>query len=79
MDPLIIILVVFDEFIFLGCEIAGDGHCDDAANEPQCDFDGGDCCLANKTTEYCQICLCYADNPKGAWSESPESLSDKAN
>ena len=22
----------------------GDGICDDAANSPQCDYDGGDCC-----------------------------------
>ena len=62
-------IIVFDEFassfFYLGCDIAGDGHCDDSTNEPQCDFDGGDCCLPNKTMEYCQVCLCYAENPKG--------------
>ena len=48
-----------------GCDIAGDGYCDDATNDGRCNFDGGDCCVPDKNTEYCQFCLCYADQPEG--------------
>ena len=49
----------------IGCDIAGDGFCDDATNDARCNFDGGDCCIPDKNTEYCQFCLCYADQPEG--------------
>ena len=48
-----------------GCDIAGDGYCDDSTNDGRCNFDGGDCCIPDKNTEYCQFCLCYADQPEG--------------
>jgi len=34
----------------------GDGYCDDENNTPQCNYDGGDCCLGNKN--YCTNCTC---------------------
>ena len=42
----------------------GDGICDDAANSPQCDYDGGDCC--NGYTGWCDLCECIADENKKA-------------
>ena len=33
-----------------GCDIAGDGFCDDATNDARCNFDGGECseCVTNE-------------------------------
>ena len=36
----------------------GDGFCDDATNNLDCDYDGGDCCLNPLNTVYCEICQC---------------------
>ncbi len=32
--------------------------CDEITNVEACQFDGGDCCLAKKSTPLCQICTC---------------------
>ncbi len=32
----------------------GDGLCDVATNSEECGFDGGDCCLEEKSTALCQ-------------------------
>ena len=37
----------------------GDGYCDDVSNILECNFDGGDCCLPNKVTDYCTECICH--------------------
>ena len=39
----------------------GNGNCDDAMNNANCNFDGGDCCVLNANTDYCQHCICYED------------------
>ena len=42
--------------------IAGDGFCDDEANNHQCDFDDGDCCGTNDftvNTNNCLQCMCF--------------------
>ena len=44
-----------------GCDIAGDGFCDDAVNDGECGFDGGDCCLPDIIDDYCSYCICYAN------------------
>merc|ERR1711962_288402 len=36
----------------------GDNYCDDENNNPECDFDGGDCCGDNVNTQYCSECKC---------------------
>ena len=52
-----------------GCENhwIGDGFCDDGNNNPECDFDGGDCCGQDEPWDYdyyafwdkyCKICEC---------------------
>ena len=38
----------------------GDGFCDDATNNEQCNFDGGDCCGIDIDLEYCTLCKCFA-------------------
>ena len=35
-----------------------DGSCDDENNFADCDYDGGDCCMADIIVEYCDECLC---------------------
>ena len=35
----------------------GDGFCDDENNVPECDYDGGDCCV-DTDKDYCTICEC---------------------
>ena len=44
-----------------GCEYPqweGDGWCDDGNNNPDCTFDGGDCCGDDVKTTYCTACEC---------------------
>jgi len=39
----------------------GDNYCDDQNNNPECDFDGGDCCQENPADgwdNYCETCEC---------------------
>ncbi len=35
-----------------------DGVCDELTNVERCLFDGGDCCLVNKTKSMCSVCTC---------------------
>ena len=37
----------------------GDGHCNDETNHLYCNYDGGDCCLLNITSDYCSECSCH--------------------
>ena len=37
------------------------GKCDDEVNIPECDYDGGDCCLEPYVQGFCTICVCYDD------------------
>ena len=37
----------------------GDGYCDDATNNAECGYDGGDCCGDDVNTEYCNECICH--------------------
>ena len=39
----------------------GDNFCDDQNNNPECNYDGGDCCGPNIDTTYCTECLCIND------------------
>lgn len=50
-----------------GCDKAGDGFCDDAINDGLCQFDGGDCCIPEVSTDYCIFCKCYATQPIGKY------------
>ena len=40
-------------------EAIADGKCQDELNVPECGFDGGDCCMTNIVTDYCQKCHCH--------------------
>ena len=44
------------------CEQAGDGICDDDANNADCDWDGGDCCGSNVSKISCEKCKCLDPN-----------------
>ena len=37
----------------------GNGYCNDEANNPDCYYDGGDCCKISVNTDYCSECKCY--------------------
>ena len=38
--------------------LIGDSFCDDKANTPECNFDGGDCCGVRKSYQFCTDCTC---------------------
>ena len=38
--------------------IVGDGFCNDETNNPDCNYDGGDCCGSCVVTEHCTECQC---------------------
>ena len=40
-------------------DLVGNGLCNDEANNVQCNYDGGDCCLACVNTEDCTECVCH--------------------
>ena len=40
-------------------ELMGNGFCNDEANTPGCNYDGGDCCGACVNTELCIGCICH--------------------
>ena len=37
----------------------GNGKCDDEVNIPECNYDGGDCCMEPYVQGFCTICVCY--------------------
>ena len=37
------------------------GKCDDETNIPECNYDGGDCCIDPYVQGFCTICVCYDD------------------
>ena len=39
--------------------LVGDGYCNDDTNNPDCNFDGGDCCGGNVNMQYCTDCQCH--------------------
>ena len=48
--------------------IIGDGICDDDCNDPEHQFDGGDCCLSYSIDKYCEECFCYEDCAANHWT-----------
>ena len=40
----------------------GDGYCDDAANNAECDYDLDDCCQPESDRNSCTNCTCWVDN-----------------
>ena len=48
-------------FSFSDCDNAaliGNGFCNDETNNPDCNYDGGDCCVVNTNTDSCSDCSC---------------------
>ena len=41
--------------------MVGDGFCNDETNNPDCDYDGGDCCGSCINTDYCTNCTCIGN------------------
>ena len=49
-------------FLVPGCDdvaLVGNGFCNDEANNEDCNYDGGDCCVVNANTNYCSDCACH--------------------
>jgi hypothetical protein len=42
----------------------GDGFCHDELNNPDCKYDGGDCCLDEVNTNVCETCKCMDPKKK---------------
>ena len=48
----------------------GDFICDDKTNIPECDFDGGDCCIIDSNHSidiFCEKCFCEEKCAKPEW------------
>ena len=43
-------------------QLVGDGYCNDETNNPNCNFDGGDCCGPCLNEEFCSECHCHLGN-----------------
>ena len=39
----------------------GDGYCNDETNNPDCNYDGGDCCGSCINTDFCDNCTCFGN------------------
>ena len=39
--------------------MVGNGFCNDETNNPDCNYDGGDCCVGNANTNPCSECVCH--------------------
>ena len=39
--------------------LVANGFCNDDTNNAECDYDGGDCCGYNITSEHCTECKCF--------------------
>ena len=51
--------------------MVGDGFCNDETNNPDCNYDGGDCCGSCVVTEQCSECQCLGEiDGNGASSPS---------
>ena len=37
----------------------GNGFCNNETNNPDCNYDGGDCCVVNANTNTCSECVCH--------------------
>ena len=55
----------------------GDGDCDDEANTPGCYYDGGDCCLENVITDFCNSCECLDPTPTPCSNTTDRGLCHK--
>ena len=55
----------------------GDGYCDDDANNEECEFDKGDCCLLDaESKDYCKECICKERKEPETCEVSPRILGD---
>jgi hypothetical protein len=54
--------------------LIGNGFCNDITNVRSCDFDGGDCCGENISTEFCDLCTCHLDELTTDWIPPPPTL-----
>ena len=63
------------------CELsntwANDGICDDYGNIPECNYDGGDCCLPLISNFVCYECFCYDDQSYHEFFETTAPYDDK--
>ena len=53
-------MIIF--FLVPGCgnvALVGNGYCNDETNNLNCNYDGGDCCVVNATTDSCSECVCH--------------------
>ena len=41
--------------------MTGNGYCNDETNNPECSYDGGDCCGSCINTDYCTHCTCIGE------------------
>ena len=56
--------------------MVGDGLCNDEANHPECNYDGGDCCGACVVKQYCSDCECLSGDYAGNGVLKSPSIGD---
>ena len=49
----------------------GDGFCNDGTNNPECNYDGGDCCGSCVVKQFCSYCQCLEGDNTGNGVSSP--------
>ena len=49
-----------------------DGQCDDEANNVECQYDGGDCCLPSPILSFCNICVCHLANASSSQEDEED-------
>ena len=64
--------------IYLECPEKGDGYCDGGHNIPECEYDGGDCCLEITDCQYCFDlgCVCHATGEESCFSHGNTNTSN---
>ena len=59
---MIILVITYIFCLVPGCAyvaLVGNGFCNDETNNVDCNYDGGDCCVLNASTNYCSECGCH--------------------
>ena len=62
MSCWLFLCIILSSFLVQGCAnfaLVGNGFCNDETNNPECNYDGGDCCAMNANTNSCSECNCH--------------------
>ena len=55
-------IIILFSFLVPGCDnvaLVSNGFCNDETNNPDCNYDSGDCCGYDINSEHCTECTCF--------------------